>query len=377
MEIPSCKRFTGYKPCYPDHNCWEDGCKDNIPIGVKILIINLDAMGDVLMTTAQLPALKRKFPESTIWWITLKIAAPLLNNNQYIDKVLSYDGKSISILNSIKFDYVMNVDKSQNSCALLNQVNAQKKLGFGLNENGVIVPVNEGAYYNYRLGMDDNFKFRINKRTGQDYLAETFELENKRNEYVFNLTEEEIKFTGVYKSNAGIKDGDLVVGFNTGCSNLYPNKKMTIEQHVYLIKKLLEKKKYKIVLLGGPEDTERNKIIYSKFEGKIINTPTDSGVRRGACFESIADMVITGDSFGMHLAIALKKYVIVWFGVSCWTEIDLYNRGIKLYPEDLFCSPCWKKVCPYNLECIKMIDLDKIINEIDNYFMNIHTKFIR
>ena len=71
-EIPSCERFTGYKPCYPDHNCWEDGCKDNLPIGTKILIINFDAMGDILMTTAQLPALKRKYPESTIYWVTLK-----------------------------------------------------------------------------------------------------------------------------------------------------------------------------------------------------------------------------------------------------------------------------------------------------------------
>ena len=72
ISIPNCKRFTGYKPCFPDHDCLKDGCKDNIPIGTKILIINLDAMGDVLMTTAQLPALKRKFPESTIYWITDK-----------------------------------------------------------------------------------------------------------------------------------------------------------------------------------------------------------------------------------------------------------------------------------------------------------------
>lgn len=61
-EIPNCKRFTGYKPCYPDHNCWEDGCKDNIPFGTKILIINLDAMGDVLMTTAQLASIKKTIP---------------------------------------------------------------------------------------------------------------------------------------------------------------------------------------------------------------------------------------------------------------------------------------------------------------------------
>ncbi len=379
-EIPSCKRFSGYKPCFPDHDCWENGCKDNISIGVKILIINLDAMGDVLMTTAQLPALKRKFPDSTIYWVTDKISVSLLYNNHLVDHVYPLDAESILILNQMIFDYVMNVDKSQRSCALLNSVNAKTKLGFGLNENGKIIPVNEGAYYNYKLGMDDHFKFTVNQRTGQDYLAETFELGYKRDEYIFNFTDDELQFIKNYKKEVGISEDDFVVGFNTGCSNLYPNKKMTIDQHIYLIEKLLEKHKpalpagrYKIALLGGPEDTERNEKIYNEFWGKIINTPTTHGLRKGACYESIANAVITGDSFGMHLAIALKKYVIAWFGVSCWTEIDLYDRGVKLFQSDLFCSPCWKKVCPYNLECISLIDLDRMIREVEIYFEKQHS----
>jgi ADP-heptose:LPS heptosyltransferase len=373
FEIPSCKRFTGYKPCFPDYNCLKDGCKDNIPTGTKILIINFDAMGDVLMTTAQLPAIKRKFPESTIWWVTLKESTPLLFNNPYLDNVLEYNAESISILNSMKFDYVMDVDKSQRSCALLNSIDAKNKLGFGLNEDGKIIPVNECALYNYNLGMDDNLKFKVNQRTGQDYLAETFELDYKRDEYVFNFSEEELQFIEKYKKDVGINEHDFIVGFNTGCSSLYPNKKMTIDQHIYLIDKLLEKKKYKIILLGGgSEDSQRNEMIYSNFKGRIINTPTDQGVRKGACYESSADILVTGDSFGMHLGIALKKYIIVWFGVSCWTEIDLYDRGVKLFQKDLFCSPCWRKVCPYNLECIQMIELDRIIREIEVYFSGIH-----
>ncbi|HVO73571.1 MAG TPA: glycosyltransferase family 9 protein, partial [Ignavibacteriaceae bacterium] len=189
------------------------------------------------------------------------------------------------------------------------------------------------------------------------------------------------KFISDFKKEAGINENDFVVGFNTGCSELYPNKKMTIDQHIYLIDKLLARKKYKIALFGGPEDIQRNESIYSKFKGKtgfglaeprrIINTPANLGVRKGACFEDIADLIITGDSFGMHLGVALKKFVIVWFGVSCWTEIDLYERGIKLFPEDLFCSPCWKMECPYNLECIKQIDLDRIVREVDKYYQSL------
>lgn len=371
INIPGCKRFTGYKPCFPDHNCLEDGCKDKIPVGTKILIINLDAMGDVLMTTAQLPSLKMKFPDSTIYWITLKNAAPLLINNQFVDHVYEYNFESLSILREMNFDYVMNSDKSQRSCALANSVNAKNKLGFGLNKDGIIIPYNKGAYYNYRLGMDDNLKFKINRKTGQEYLAETFELEYARDEYIFNFTDNEKFFIENYRREVGLNRDDFVVGFNTGCADLYPNKKMTIEQHISLIGKLLEKEEYKVALFGGTEDTLRNEEIYSRFEGKIINTPTLDGVRKGACYESIADVIITGDSFGMHLAIALKKYVIAWFGVSCWTEIDLYDRGVKLYQEDLFCSPCWKQSCPYDLECIKKIDLERILQETNKYYQNV------
>lgn len=375
-EIPRCKRFTGYKPCFPDYDCWKNGCKENIPIGTKILIINLDAMGDVLMTTAQLPALKRKYPESTIWWITLPIAAKLLQHNHYLDKILPYDAESLSILSQMEFDLILNVDKSQRSCSILESTKGVKKLGFGLNSDGKIIPINEGANYNYALGMDDHLKFKVNKRTGQDYLAETFELSEffKRDEYTFNFSDDELKFIQSYKNECGISSDDFVIGFNTGCSNLYPNKKMTIEQHVFLISNLLSKGNYKIILLGGPEDTERNNEIYSHFKDhpdlnkKLFNSPTTLGLRKGACFEQIPQVVITGDSFGMHMAIALKKYVIAWFGLSCWTEIDLYDRGLKLFSEDLFCSPCWKKACPYNLECIQMIDLNRMLEEVDNYF---------
>ena len=143
---------------------------------------------------------------------------------------------------------------------------------------------------------------------------------------------------------------------------------MTVEQHIELIERFLSHNKCKVVLLGGREDEKRNAEIYSHFKSKIINTPTTMGLRKGACFENIADVIITGDSFGMHLAIALKKYLIAWFGVTCHQEIELYDRGVKLYSEDLFCSPCWKKTCPYDLECIKMIDLDRIEAETINYF---------
>ncbi len=377
LNIPKCKKFSGYKPCFSYKNCLENGCQEDTPenqIGVKILIISLDALGAVLSFTSILPSIKRKFPISAVNWITLPSSEKILFNNHLIDKVWVWNDESRMILRQIKFDYLFNADKTNYACAFANEIIAKNKLGFLLNEDGKIIPANKSALYNYLMGNDDELKFRKNQRTGLDIIHETFELDYQKDEYQFFFTDEEREFIESYKKEINYDPSKTYVGFNTGCSNLFPNKKMTIEQHIYLIKKLSENESLKIVLLGGKEDTERNQQILSglpkEIQEHVISTPTTLGLRRGACFMDIADIVITGDSFGMHMAIALKKYVIAWFGLSCWSEIELYDRGIKLYQENLECSPCWKRVCPYDLECIKMIDLEKIISETVKFSEN-------
>ncbi|MHB8580202.1 MAG: glycosyltransferase family 9 protein [Ignavibacteriaceae bacterium] len=374
LNIPRCKNFNGYKPCFSYENCLENGCQhenDQTKMGVKLLIISLDALGNVLDNTPILHAIKRKFPVSTIYWITMPGADKILLYNPLIDKIFTWTDEQRMILRQIEFDYVMNADKSDYACAFANEVNAKKKLGFLLNKEGKIIPANEGAIYSYVLGNDDQKKFKENTRSGVDIIHEVFELEYKRDPYVFNLSEEEKEFVNNYKREIYYNETKTYVGFNTGCSNLFPNKKMTIEQHVKLINSLVLEKNIKVVLLGGKEDTERNdkimETLNERTRSKVISTPTTLGLRRGACFMDICDVVITGDSFGMHMAIGLKKYVIAWFGLSCAAEIELYGRGEKLIPVELECSPCWKKVCPYNLECIQMIDLGKIIQLTKEY----------
>ena len=367
LKIPACKNFSGYKPCFSYFNCLEEGCKqqnNSSNTGVKILIISLDALGNVLLNTSILKSLKSKYPESTIYWLTMKNAAPILQNSNYIDKVFPWDDENRMILRNIKFNVLLNSDKSAYACSFANEIISEEKYGFLLNEDGKIVPSNNFAMYNYKLGIDDNLKFRINNKSGSEIIHETFNLKFNRDGYEFNFNKEELDFTESYKKQINYSRKFNYIGINTGCSNLFPNKKMTVEQHTELINNLSRFEGLKIVILGGKEDTERNIKIYESLKPEvkinIIYTPTNLGLRSGACFMNICDLVITGDSFGMHLAIALKKYVIAWFGLSCWSEIDLFERGEKLIPEGLQCAPCWKKQCPYDLECIKMIDLNKI-----------------
>ena len=111
----------------------------------------------------------------------------------------------------------------------------------------------------------------------------------------------------------------------------------------------------------------RNAEIARQIDGMVISTPTEDGLRKGLCYVNLCDLVISGDSFGMHAAIGLRKHVISWFGVTSATEVNLFGRGEKLVPEGLECSPCWKRECPYNLECIDMVDLKRIEESVKRF----------
>lgn len=360
--VPDCKLFTGFKPCEPYKECRT--CQDPVPIGTRILIINFESMGDILVNTSFLPALKRKFPESQITWLTLTKNRALLYNNPYIDHLSLYDYDERLFLLAQEFDVLINIDKSDRAASIAVKMKAREKLGFGLNRNGALIPLNPEATYLYQLGLSDDLKFKKNKRTMSEILHEMCRLEFRRDEMVLNLTSEEKQKAARMKSELGIKDGETVVGINTGSNVLFPNKKLSEDQYLELIEMLARIPKVRVVLFGGPEDADRNARLADAVGYKVISTPTNLGLRNGIVMIDIADIVISGDAMGLYAGIALKKYVIAWFGPTCWEEVDLYDRGIKIIPDGLACSPCWKKECPYGTECISEIRLSAIAEAV-------------
>jgi ADP-heptose:LPS heptosyltransferase len=363
IDLPDCKKFTGYKPCHPGKQ--GETCIEPEPAGVRILIINLGALGALLMTTTILPALKRKYPQSTIHWLTERRGAPLLYENPFIDFIHEWGIDAQLTLQAMRFDVVCNGDKISEMCALTNLLNAKTKLGFGLNEDGVIIPLNRGAEYNYKMGIDNNLKFKKNVRTYPDIIRETFELDKDIDSYIFHFTDDERSQIDSYKNNLAMDSEKLFIGINTGCSNLFPNKRPPEGAILKLIDLLRGRDPSQpILLLGGLEDTERNNKIARDSGKNIINTPTTEGLRRGMGYVDLCDIVFTGDSFGMHMAIALKKQVIAWFNVTCSPEIELYGRGAKITSE-VDCSPCWKQVCDVGLVCLDEDIGSTMIGEYD------------
>lgn len=328
------------------------------------MIVHLGALGAVVRSTSLLRAIKRKFPASAITWVTDAPAHLLLQGHPLIDRVLTTQEKDMLQLSALEFDAAFVIDKSLKAVGVLKRTQADLVYGFTADpRHAAILPATPAAQELWELGLDNHKKFFVNKKSETQLMIEALELGPfKRDEYFLPLNAEEEKIRALRKSQWSRENKKFLVGFNTGCSDVIAAKKLSVAFQRKLIQNLQSNPDVEIVLLGGPEDTERNRQIAEGLN--IISSATDSGLRDGLISVAACDLIVTGDSLGMHMGISQQKYTVAWFGPTCAHEIDLYGRG-EVILSSAPCSPCWKRVCSQSTMCYDQISENEFMSAID------------
>ena len=356
-----CRNYVGTKPCAANRLC--EGCPHYEPVGRKILIIKLAAMGDVLRTTPLLRALKSQDPNCHITWVADRASIPLLQGNPMIDRLLPMDIGTALRMEVETFDLALCLDKEDAAIGLVEKARAAKKMGFGLDPSGSIRPLNPEAWYAFSLGLSDELKFVKNTRTYQDFTFESVGLTFAGEEYVFALTDKEREKGFSRLRRAGWRVGRKAVGLNTGAGPVFATKKWTIDGFVELARLAHERLDSQIVILGGPEEVERNREIINRLGPWAIDAGCDNPLRIFAAMLSHLDLVVTGDTLAMHLCIAQKAPVIALFGPTCGQEVELYCRGEKLVGR-ADCMPCYRSSCD-DVRCLKSISAQRVFESVE------------
>lgn len=363
-----CRHFSGYKPCPQQSRC--EFCDEYSPVHKNIVIIHLGALGAVLRSTSLLNAIQEKYPQAAITWVTDKPADKLLSGHPDLLRIVGTDPLELQSLLPIVFDVGLVIDKSLRAVGISQMLKINSLLGFTATRTGSILPANPEAEELWHLGLDDESKFFTNQKSEVQLMAEMLKLipvssaetgqkiVQDNFEYNLPLTASEKREVMSRQKAWRLQRDQVIIGLNTGCSDVLPAKKLSIENHRKLIQKLQARGFKNLVLLGGPEDQARNQEI-AQWTG-IIESPTTLGLRDGLTSIAACDVIITGDSLGMHMAISQKKQVIAWFGPTCEQEIELYGRGHKVRSL-AECSPCWKKSCGKTIMCYDQVNLDEIV----------------
>lgn len=321
---------------------------------MNILLIKLGALGDVLRTTPLLPALKDQYKSARITWLVDAACRDVLEANPLIDELLSYSAGNVSELSRRHFDLLINLDKEEEALSAAMGVPASKKMGFGRTPAGVLGPFDISSDYAYRLGVDDELKFKKNQKSYQEISFEQAGLSFRGEEYVFSVDEDSRSFIREHLRGLGVDWKRIrrpIVGLNTGSGSRFAGKCLPVATLVELARKLTEELPATVFLLGGRDEITRNLEIERSSRVPLVNTGSHV-IRRFAAIVGECDLVISGDTTAMHIAIAVKVPVLVHFGSTCAQEIELYGRGEKIV-SDIDCAPCYKRICPIGEQCMK------------------------
>ncbi len=365
-----CKYYLAYKPCkfhkIDGRTC--ENCKDYDPLGIRILIVKLDALGDVLRTTSLLPALKEKYPVSEITWVTKKNAFALLDGNQYIDRKLAIEENFVQYLLTESFDIGICLDADPQSASILSLANTKQQFGFICNETGKVILANQAAKTWWHMGINDQLK-KENRETYQQHIYKICGLVAKVAKPQFKLDEKDKVIAYNFKKKHKLEKYKKVIGINTGGGSRWELKKWIFEYYIDLVKIIKQKNPdFGILLFGGPEEIEMNKKIKAQIPDLIMDTGCNNSIKEFAALIGLCDIFFTSDSLGMHLSIALDKTTIVLVGPTSPWELEVFNDGDVIYNKKLKCISCYKSTCDFVKNCMNTLKPEDIYNKISKYF---------
>ena len=288
------------------------------------------SFGDILRTTPLLHLYK----DDHVIWLTDKSAFPLLKGNPYINELLSLDFKNaVRLMHEKDIDTIINLEKNYDICKLVNKISAWRKYGFRFDEKTNSAQAYDRAFEILSVGADIEIQ-KTNEKIVQELLFEIVGEKWRDEEYVLG-----------YKPKSEIK---YDIGLNIFVGSKWSMKMWPMNNWDKLEKDLL-KNNLKITR----QDKQSKEILsdlYSYMDW--INS---------------CKMIVSNDSLGMHLAIALKKKVLGLFGPTAHREVHFYSRGKAILPQQTFsCFPCFRNHCIRNSNCIKDITPEMVYNEVMN-----------
>lgn len=361
-----CRHVRWDRPCAPHKKRGKvcSSCDEYAPIRNRVLVVKLAATGDVLRTTAFLPAIHEAFPQAKVTWVTKKAAKDLFARNPLVDETLSTDDAATAArLMAEEFDVVLCPDADPEAAALAACARGREKRGFALSAQGMVEPLGPGAKAWLEMGLSDARK-KANQRTYQALVAEVLGLDPARvQEPILVPSPQDHEAAAAFRQSISF-DGPLV-GLNTGAGGRWAYKQWTKANQEAFVR-LCCARGYGVVLLGGPEERQRHRDLLNENAGRpVFDAGNDNSYGRFAALVEMCNCIVTGDSLAVHVAAARKTRAVVLFGPTSQAEIELYGRGEKIAPPGFDCLCCYLPICDKTPHCQAAIEPETVLAAVE------------
>lgn len=312
--------------------------------GPKILLIRLSSIGDIVLTTPVIRALKIQL-NADVHFLTKKNYASLLKNNPYISKIHSFEDGYEQLIKE-NFDHLVDLHHNLRTLKIKRTLKVKSSSFSKLNFKKFLLTV-----------------FKINQMPKVHIVDRYFDAVS-----TIGVTNDEKGLDFFLPSNLELPLEykleepyvALVIGGQHTTKKL-PNSKLV---------ELCQQIKKPVVLLGDKEDVI-NAVDIKVQVPRVINACGKLSLNQSALLVKGADYVITNDTGLMHIAAAFKKKIFSVWGNTV-PEFGMYpykphDESKIIQHKSLWCRPCSKigyRSCPLgHFKCMNDLKINDILGK--------------
>jgi len=338
----------------------------SLPPGAHILVVKLATIGDLLLATPALRALRETYPQARIDLLVTPASAGLLDDWEVIDHVI--------VLDKYLFDYPQQLlinprnllrlrplwhtlrEGDYDAVLLLHHLT----LFFGRLKHQLLMRAT-GA--KWRVGLDNGHGWFLNVRVKDRGFGAMHEAEynlavaeavggattsNKQLTVPINAEERQQARQLVYGDKPAASVKRPIIAMHPGSGGYSTARRWAPERFAQLADTLYHDVGGQLLLMGGPEETELHHHIMGMMQSDMpVRSFAGKGsIRVAAAVLAEADLFVGNDAGPMHLATAVGTPTVAIFGLSNSAAWGPYTGGapgqqavvVKL---DLPCMPCF------------------------------------
>ncbi len=330
------------------------------PSRIKILIVRLSSIGDIVLTTPVVRAVKQQVPGVELHFLVKKQMAQVISTNPYVDKLHLYDTNDLNAtfgeLRAEKFDFVVDLQGNHRSRQVIRKLH---------------VPFST-----------------FPKLSAKKFISVVFKLNLLPDVHIVDRYFEAVIGLDVHNDHKGLDffipeegefdEDDLPMVFEDGfvaivLAGQHFTKRIPVTK-VIEIGSILHKP---VMLLGGKDVFEAGEEIVAALGDRAYNGCGKYSLYQSCSILKQADAVVTGDTGLMHVAAAFHKPIAVLWGNTV-PEFGMYPylpgertlfRNFEVCP--LQCRPCAKlgyKKCPRkHFKCMNNIPALEVAEWINKF----------
>jgi lipopolysaccharide heptosyltransferase II len=315
---------------------------------LKILIIRLSSIGDIILITPVLEAIKDRYPEATLDFLVMDKFMDAISGNEHIDNLILFEKEKYKglwgIINFSKklkkngYDIIIDLHSKVRSI-LISRIIGKKILRY-----------KKRSWWKTLFVHLKLIRYHVDDTIVRNYFRPL-------NKLGIFYTHEKLKFDFKREDIESVKHFNNFIIMAPGAGN--NTKKWPREYFAELGRRLKEN----IILIG--ENSEYNNLEYIRKEigEKCKNLAGKLSLKESGALISRSKYIITNDSAPFHIARGVGKKVFVIFGPTDPGMFEYDENSIILH-KDIKCSPCslhGDKKCPKgHFNCMKTLTPEEV-----------------